>query len=264
MLGALVIIGILVLAQQPDDVSTRFSRGVQLQQQGNWKEAEAEFRAVLVAAPAYAEAHANLGAVLSRLGEYEGAIAAYEAALKLKPGLTPVLLNLGIAHYRAGQFQRAIDALGRFLEAAPDHLQARQLIGLSLVELGRDAEAIGRLEPTLGVGQDDVTVLYSLGLAYLRTGRGNVETIRQRLASRADGVPLAHLLEGQAHLESADFEKAVVELESAQKLAADLPRLQFSLGLAYLKVGRYGDARACLQRELKRTPNDFLAGYYFT
>jgi len=247
--------------QQSDEITSSFNRAVEMQRQGKWEEAAAEYRALLRRWPGYAEAQANLGAVLARLGDYQGAIAAYEAALRLNPQLTPALLNLGITHYRAGQFARAVLALERFLAVAPDHLQARQLIGLSLVELGRDKEAIARLEPTLSA-EADVTVLYSLGLAYLRQNRPEVGAIIERLAAHADGAALAHLLRGRAHLEMFEFNQATSELEAAARYSLDLPQLEFLLALAYLKLGRSEEAKTFLERQLNRTPDDFSALYY--
>jgi tetratricopeptide (TPR) repeat protein len=247
---------------QSDAITARFNRAVEFQRQGAWKEAAAEYRALLVAAPNYAEAQANLGAVLSRLGNYEEAIAAYESALRLNPALMPILLNLGIAHYRAGQFAKATEALEKFLAVAPEHLQARQLLGVSLVELGQDKEAVPHLERTLSIAPDEVSVLYSLGTAYLRLRRPELGSVVQRLAALSGGAALAHLLQGQAHLDALELEKALVELEAAQKDSAELPRLQAMLGLAYFKLGRSEVARACFERELSRTPNDFLSLYY--
>jgi tetratricopeptide (TPR) repeat protein len=248
--------------RQSEAITARFNRAVEFQRQGAWKEAAAEYRALLLAAPNYAEAQANLGAVLSRLGNYEEAIAAYESALRLNPKLTPILLNLGIAHYRAGQFAKAIEALEKFLAVAPDHLQARQLLGVALVELGQDPEAIPHLERTLSVAPEEVTVLYSLGTAYMRLRRPEFGSVVQRLAALREGGALAHLLQGQAHLDALELEKALSELEAAQKDSADLPRLQSMLGLAYYKLGRSEAARASFERELSRAPNDFLALYY--
>src|SRR5438270_10098736 len=57
--------------QQPEEITSRFNRAVALQRQGEWQEAAAEYRALLAAAPNYAEAQANLGVVLARLGNYE-------------------------------------------------------------------------------------------------------------------------------------------------------------------------------------------------
>jgi len=152
--------------------------------------------------------------------------------------------------------------LGRFLAVAPDHAQARQLLGVSLVELGRDDEAVNYLEPALQSAQVEATALYSLGLAYLRLRRGDVGNVAKRLAAREDGAALSLLLQGQAHLEEFTFEKAATELEAAEKLSADLPRIHFLLGLAYFKLGRLPEARERLERELSQAPDDFLTLYY--
>ncbi len=248
--------------QQTEDVRARFNHAVELQRQGSWSEAAAEYRQLLAAAPNYAEAQANLGAVLVRLGNYDEAIAAYQTALQINPRLTLVLLNLGIAYYQAGQFARAIPPLESFLASSPGHSQAEQLIGISLVELGRDAEAVARLEPTVQAAPANLTALYSLGLAYLRLKRPEVSDVMRRLEERPDGAALAHLLRGQDYLESAEFEKAKKHLTEAGKIASELPRLEFFLGLADFKLGRSPEAQAHFERELVRTPGDFLTLYY--
>jgi tetratricopeptide (TPR) repeat protein len=247
--------------QQPAEIAARFNRAVELQRQGAFEAAAAEYRAIIKSAPDYAEAHANLGAVMSRLGKYDEAVTAYEAALRLNPQLTPILLNLGIAHYRAEQFAKAAEALERFLSAAQDNIQARQLLGVSLIALGRDADGIAQLEPVLDA-TDDPTALYSLGLAYLRLNRPEVSAIISRLTGNSAGIPLGHLLRGQWLLNRLEVKQAAVELEEAAKFNPDLPRLQYSLGLSYLKLGRSQDALACFERELRQTPQDFSTLYY--
>ncbi|MBA3438340.1 MAG: tetratricopeptide repeat protein [Pyrinomonadaceae bacterium] len=248
--------------QQPSDLVAKFNHAVELQQQGALKEAAAEYRSLLTAHPSYAEAHANLGVVLAQLGQYEAASASYEAALRLAPRLTPILLNLGIAHFRAGRFDQAVTILERFLTHAPDHVQARQLLGLSLVELGRNDAAIAQLEKTIGVASDDPAVLYGLGISYLRQQYPGVNEIIERLAKLPTGLAASHLLRGQTLLGRFEFERAVAEFEAAAKLNPDLPRLPYSLGLAYLKLGRNKEAIAAFESELRRTPQDFSTLYY--
>ncbi len=248
--------------QQAVEVTTRFNRAVELQRQGALKEAADEYRTVLAIAPNHAEAQANLGVVLSRLGHYEEAVASYEAALRLNPRLTPVWLNLGIAHHRAGQFAKAVEALERFLALAPDNVQARQLLGVSLVELGRDAEAIAQLEPALAAAPEDAAVLYSLGLAYLRLQRPEALEMLEKLAAFPAGVAAARLLEGQWLLARFEFEKAIAALREAEKLNPELPRLQYSLGLCYFKLGRNKEAIQAFEQELRRRPQDFPSLFY--
>jgi tetratricopeptide (TPR) repeat protein len=247
--------------QQSEEITARFKRAIELQRQGALEEAAAEYRAVIKSVPDYAEAHANLGAVMSRLGRYAEAVDGYEEALRLNPQLTPILLNLGIAHYRAEQFAKAAVVLDRFLVKAPDHVQARQLLGISLVALGRDADGVAQLEP-ISETADDPTALYSLGLAYLRLNRSEVKTIISRLAASSDGKPLGFLLRGQWLLSNLAFKQAAGELEEAARFNPELPRLQYSLGLSYLKLGRSQDALDCFERELRQSPQDFSTLYY--
>src|SRR5438093_227345 len=70
MFSALLFTWLMIFSptlQQPEAVAARFNRAVELQRQGQWEEAAAEYRALLAIAPNYPEALANLGAVLARL-----------------------------------------------------------------------------------------------------------------------------------------------------------------------------------------------------
>lgn len=238
------------------DVASSFGRAVKLQQEGKWAEAEAQYRAVLAVRPNYAEAHANLGAVLIRMDRYREAIREYETALKLAPNLTPILLNIGLAHYRKGEFEKAVAAFKKFLKSSPNNAQAIQLTSLSLVALGRDEEALQYLEPALTSAPDNPVLLYALGLASLRLKKPMVTGVIEELAKVPGGVAFSHLLLGQASVWNSRFEKGIEELEAAAKLDSNLPRLHFSLGLAYFKLARFKEARAAMEEELKRLPED--------
>jgi Flp pilus assembly protein TadD len=233
-----------------------------LQKEGNLKEAEAEYRAVLAQNPNYAEARANLAAVLARTDRYKEAVSEYESALRLAPQLTPILLNLGIAHYRNSEFAKAVDALKRYLERSPANSQARQLMGLSLLEMGKDKEAVELFERSVSEGAEDPALLYGLGLAYLRLQKPGVPALIERLAIIPKGAPASHLLRGQLLLWRGEFERAIVELELAATLQADLPRIQYSLGLCYLKLGLNKEALTAFESELRHAAGDFSTLYY--
>jgi superkiller protein 3 len=249
-------------SDQAAEIASQFNRAVALQQQGKFEEAAGEYQAVLKRKPDYAEAYANLGVVLARLGKFDEAVASYETAVRLNPKLTQVRLNIGILHYRANRFDKAVLALEEFLQSAPDNTQARQLLGLSLLETGRDNDAIKQLEPILLAAPEDAGALYSLGLAYLRQNRPELTWAIDKLASIPSGAPTSHLLKGQMFLARFEFEKAVAELSEAQKLNPELPRLYYSLGLSYYKMGRNKDAIEAFENELRRRPQDFTTNYY--
>jgi tetratricopeptide (TPR) repeat protein len=261
-----LVLGLLLAASltqgSPADVNARFSRAAALQAGGKLEAAEAEYREVVRLAPKYAEAWANLGAVLARRGRYDEAIKSYETALKLAPQLKPIVLNIGIAYYRRGDFARAVDSLKRFLAGTPGHAQATQLVALSLVELGRDEEAMTYLEPALTADPQNVPLLYATGLAALRLKRPMVTGAINALAEAPGGKAWSHLLRGQALLKNNRFENAVTELEAARGLDPKLPRMDYSLGLAYYKKGQPEQARQAFEAELKRTPRDVTVMWY--
>ena len=266
VLTTLLLLSLLPQAQQekaqPTPSEAAFNRAMALQQQNHWPEAAAAWREFLRLEPQHAGAHSNLGAVLARSGKYEEAVKSYDDALRLNPQLTHVLFNLGVAHYRAGQYAKAAETLSRYLVSTPDAWQARQLLGLALVELGRDEEASPLLEAAVKSSPQDVSLLFGLGLAYLRLNRPEVKTMIDRLSASHQGLPFAHLLKGQQYLAEADFEHAGEELEAAVKLSDDLPRLHFSLGIAYLRTGRNQEAIRVFERELQRLPRDYWTLYY--
>lgn len=261
MLSTIAISTMLFFAQS-DESMRRFNKAMELQRQGAFEEAAAEYKSLLIITPTYVEAQANYGAVLARLGKYDEAIAAYEAALKLNPKLVVIQLNIGIAHYRAGHFDKAIVALTQFSNVMPNNRQAKTLTGLSLVELGKDQEALAYLEPLLSDTEPDVTVLYTLGTIYLKLNRNELLNVIELLNKNINGTGLGKLLLAQHLLEKSNFEGAAKELEEAQQLSTLLPQIHFFLGLSYMKLGKLDEAVNLLSEESKSSPDDFQTIYY--
>jgi tetratricopeptide (TPR) repeat protein len=247
---------------QPSPAEAAFNHAMELQQQSSWPEAAAAWRQFLELEPRHAGAHVNLGAVLARMEQYDEAIGNYQEALRLDPSLTQVLFNIGVAHYRAGHYEQAAEVLGHFLNTSPNSWQAKQMRGLALVELGRDDQAEPLLAEALTDNPDDLSLLFGLGLTYLRLNKPQVKDIIEKLASTAPGLPFAHLLKGQSYLANTDYQHAAESLEAAERLSDDLPRLHFSLGVAYLHLGRNADAMSQFEREARRLPRDYWTLYY--
>lgn len=58
---------------------------------------------------------------------------------------------------------------------------------------------------------------------------------------------LGHYILGRALLDSGDAERAIVSLETSQKMAPDEPKIYFALSRAYTKVGRKAEAERARQ-----------------
>ena len=101
------------------------------QQQGNFAEAEKDWRAAVAENPQDAVAYANLGFVLAHQNKYGEAVPAYRKAANLAPGMPGIQLNWGIAEFKQGHFEEAIGPLTAAVTADPNSGQARTLLGLS-------------------------------------------------------------------------------------------------------------------------------------
>lgn len=100
-------------------------KALALEQQAQWKQAEAAWREVIQQSPADGAAYAHLGLVLSHEEDYAQAAAAYRQALALKSNLSGVELNLALALFKQGKLDEAIAPLKSAVAKSPDNLQAQ-------------------------------------------------------------------------------------------------------------------------------------------
>jgi tetratricopeptide (TPR) repeat protein len=99
--------------------------------QGNWDEAIAEYRKILVMAPALDTANLALGRAYLLKKDYTGASAAFVELLKVDARNQKALLGLGRAQYEQGDRARAISTLEQAVAidgATPEAAEARELL----------------------------------------------------------------------------------------------------------------------------------------
>src|ERR1700761_3845867 len=104
--------------------SAAASQAMAAQQQGDFAEAEKDWRAAVAQNPQDAVAYANLGFVLAHQNKYTEAVPAYRKATQIKPSIPGVQLNWGIAEFKQGHFEEAIGPLTAAVAADPESGQA--------------------------------------------------------------------------------------------------------------------------------------------
>src|SRR5712664_1915019 len=134
-------------AQGPPEVSEIFRRASEAMRQGDLNAAGDGFAAAAKAAPAFAEAHFNLGLVREEQGRFDEAIASFQKALALKPRMHGANLFLGIAYFRLNQVDKALAAIQKETASFPKDAPAWMWLGV--VRLAQDkpeeaAEALDR------------------------------------------------------------------------------------------------------------------------
>ena len=165
------------------DNDREFNAALHLHQDGQLKEAEAAYQALLARRPAhhaslamlailnlqknlpeialhYADlsiarearvpnAHATRGDALHRLEKYEEAVDAFQTALALNPNAYDVLTNCGITLVRLGRHDEALACYNRALEMRPSSPDTRYNRGIELLRRSRHAEALDDFDAVL-------------------------------------------------------------------------------------------------------------------
>jgi Tfp pilus assembly protein PilF len=101
-------------ASQPSTnptVRAHFEAAQEAQKRNDYATAEREYRAVLAAAPHFAEAHMNLGLIYQLQNRIPDATAEFRRALAIKPDLVGANFFLGVDYCNLGQGTKAIPSL---------------------------------------------------------------------------------------------------------------------------------------------------------
>lgn len=94
-------------------------------------------------------AHATRGDALHRLERYEEAVGAFQTALALNPNAYDVLTNCGITLVRLGRHDEALACYDRALQIEPLSSDTRYNRGIELLRRSRHAEALGDFDAVL-------------------------------------------------------------------------------------------------------------------
>jgi tetratricopeptide (TPR) repeat protein len=149
------------------------------------------------------------------LGEYDRLVREFPKVENLQYAYGRLLMT-------SNEDEKAISAFQREIEISPNHLLARLMI----------ADTKLRLKDPSG------------GLPYA-----------EEVVKLNPKLPLGHYLLGTLLLETGQTARAITELETAQRLLPEEPRIYFALGRAYARANRKDDAeraRATFERLNKR------------
>jgi tetratricopeptide (TPR) repeat protein len=253
----LFVIALPVPAQIPPDVAEKFRQASEAMRSGNLDEAAVGFATIVKHAPAFAEAHFNLGLVREEQGNQSEAIASFEKALSLKPRLHGANLFLGVAHYKLNQFDEALVALKKETAAYPKDAAAWMWLGVVALAKDRPEDAVEALDKAAKLAPTDVDILYHRGQAHLLVSKNSyAEMFKADPKSWRVRQVLA-----QANAEAERHMDAIAEYQAAIKLAPRQPGLHEELGSEYRNAGKPQEAEEAFRQELEIDPYNVLARY---
>jgi Tfp pilus assembly protein PilF len=215
------------------------------------------------AAPARAQSSAeaemrfSTGVMHLREGRVDLALEEFKKAVK-EDGKNPYFQKgLGLAYSAKRDWKPAITAFRRALELNPYYVDVRNDLATALIgsgdrEAGKKEFLTAFSDPTNPTPEVSAR---NLGQAYFEEKNypQAISWFRTAL-SRNKSYPDAYLGVADALAASGQGTEAVVQLEAAVKELPDDTALQLALGQAYLRAGRFGEARTLLDDVVRKDP----------
>ena len=242
---------------QSADVNTAFAQATQAMREGKLEEAGAGFADIVKQAPAFAEAHFNLGLVRQEQGRYEEAIPSFQKALALLPRMRGASLFLGITEFRLNRLDKAASAVQKETTAYPKDANAWMWLGVVRLAQDRAEDAADALDRAARLKPDDPDILYHRGRAHLLVSK---DSYAQMFKVDPHSWHVHRVL-AQANAEADRHVEAIAEYEAAIKLAPTQPGLHEELGSELRNANKIPEAQAAFKRELEIDPQNVLARY---
>jgi tetratricopeptide (TPR) repeat protein len=135
----------------PAGAVKEFQRSEKAVRSGDFRTAAEHLRKAIEIAPAFVQAHNNLGASYIQLNEYESAVTEFETAIALDTKIEEPYRNLGLGLFLLRRYPEAEVAARRAMKLDPQRSAARYTLGRILAaEGGSSAEAEQLLRESVG------------------------------------------------------------------------------------------------------------------
>jgi protein O-GlcNAc transferase len=238
------------------DAARAFAAGLALHQQGRLREAEALYRAALLADPAHGDSLHHLGVLHAQRGDLGEAVRLIQRAVDDNPRLAEARNDLGVALAAMGRTGEAVAHYEAALAQRPRYAAAHANLGTALERLERHQEAVAHYETAIAIEPTDATTPYNLANALQSLDRPAeaVERYRQALALKPDYAE-AHNNLGVVLRSLNRIEEAVAHLQRAVALAPRNARAHDNLGRALQQLGRQEAAVESYRRAIALKPD---------
>lgn len=246
-------------AQQGTTADGARDQAFAMEQQGQFTEAEAAWRAIAAAHPADAEAYAHIGFIEARQEHFREAIPNYRKALELNPSMPGLRLNLGLSEFKSGAMRAAVATFTPLLkgepEGSPEALRVTTLIGLAHFGAGEYAEAVPFLKKATASDPRNLPFRLTLAQSCLWSGQYTcvLDVYREIVNLNADSAE-ADMLAGEAMDEMKDKAGAAEQFRAAVKADPKMPEAHFGLGYLLWGLMQFEQAAGQFQAELAINP----------
>jgi len=149
-----------LIAEQPNDWRSYYSRGAAREQLDRWPEAEADLRRALEISPDQADVLNYLGYSWVDRGEHlQEGLAMIRRAAEIRPMSGAIIDSLGWAYYRLGDYPQAVDWLEVAVRLEPADATLADHLGDAYWRIGRRIEARFQWQRAMTLEPDDPEVI---------------------------------------------------------------------------------------------------------
>ncbi|MBB5868373.1 tetratricopeptide (TPR) repeat protein [Allocatelliglobosispora scoriae] len=223
---------------------------------GMLDEALAEYTAVIVADPHYAEYYLDRGNILRRLGRDDEALADYETAIRMSPPFPEVHYNRADMMLAAGEIEAGLAGLGYVIELDPAFLDAYVNRAGIFAELGDHDAAARDVATGLALDPDNPHLHCVRGQLHAEKGEYAEATAAFDAAlARDPALQAAWAGRAAVRFDQGDPAAAVADLTRAIEIGDDAA-LRYNRATAYQATDRRASAVADLRRALELAPDD--------
>jgi len=242
-------------AQNKNDVQVRFSLGLLLASEGQYKPAQLELEEADILQPGTFEIIYNLGQASLRDGNNAAAELSLTRALKLKPDSPDALYLLAQVFASESRPRDALELLVRAHKLAPENTDVIYLMAEVSMSQNFYEDAVPVLESGLQIAPQRSDLRAALGKSYFMAGKVDQAIEVFKKLTEVDRSARPYALLGVAYRQLGRYDEAKQSLQNGLALDPRDASCLFNLGLIEEQQGDSAGAESMLQQVLRSSPS---------